>query len=99
LLAQAMLVEGTGRRVCAVDSHAGMTSSGLAPDARQLLSRLRDEVRFPVAAFAGAAPRPRTAAHARRRAARACRRARTARRLASPRRRACSPTGWARLRT
>jgi 20S proteasome alpha/beta subunit len=93
-----MLVEGTGRRVCAVDSHAGMTSSGLAPDARQLLSRLRDEVRFLLlhspAPRRARAPPPTPGA-----AARACRRARTARRLASPRRRACSPTGWARLRT
>ena len=51
-----MLVAGSGRRVCAVDAHVGLTSSGLAPDARQLLARARDEARSYRTSFGEPAP-------------------------------------------
>ena len=49
LLIGDMLVSGgtasANRRLAAVDAHAGCASSGLAPDARQLVNRARDEAR------------------------------------------------------
>ena len=45
LLSAKMLVEGTGRRVVAIDEHIGAATSGLQPDARQLVNRARDESR------------------------------------------------------
>ena len=38
-----MLVPGSNRRIAAVDRHAGMAGTGLAPDARQIVSRARSE--------------------------------------------------------
>jgi 20S proteasome subunit alpha 7 len=43
LLTFKMLVPGSNRRIAAVDRHAGMAGTGLAPDARQIVSRARDE--------------------------------------------------------
>lgn len=43
LLAFKMLVPGSNRRIAAVDRHAGMAGTGLAPDARQIVSRARSE--------------------------------------------------------
>jgi len=40
-----MLVEGSGRRVAAVDEHVGAATAGLAPDGRTLVARARDEAR------------------------------------------------------
>jgi 20S proteasome subunit alpha 7 len=45
LLTSKMLVEGSGRRVHAIDEHIGMAFAGLVPDARQLVIRARDEAR------------------------------------------------------
>ena len=39
LLAMKMLVPGANRRIAAVDRHAGMAGTGLAPDARQIVAR------------------------------------------------------------
>ena len=38
LLAMKMLVPGANRRIAAVDRHAGMAGTGLAPDARQIVA-------------------------------------------------------------
>lgn len=38
-----MLVEGSGRRIFNVDEHIGAAVAGLLPDARQLITRARDE--------------------------------------------------------
>jgi 20S proteasome subunit alpha 7 len=43
LLAMKMLVPGANRRIAAVDRHAGMAGTGLAPDARQIVARARSE--------------------------------------------------------
>lgn len=43
LLPFKMLVPGSNRRIAAVDRHAGMAGTGLAPDARQIISRARNE--------------------------------------------------------
>lgn len=43
LLAFKMLVPGSNRRIAAVDRHAGMAGTGLAPDARQIIARARSE--------------------------------------------------------
>ena len=43
LLPFKMLVPGSNRRIAPVDRHAGMASAGLAPDARQIMSRARSE--------------------------------------------------------
>jgi 20S proteasome subunit alpha 7 len=45
LLPFKMLVEGSGRRVQAIDLHIGCAVAGLMPDARQLVSRAREEAR------------------------------------------------------
>lgn len=51
-----MLVEGSGRRIVAVDEHIGAASSGLQPDARQLVNRARDESRNYRTTFGEAIP-------------------------------------------
>ncbi len=56
LLAAKMLVEGSGRRVVAIDEHTGAASSGLQPDARQLVNRARDESRNYRSTFGEATP-------------------------------------------
>ena len=43
LLPFKMLVPGSNRRIAAVDRHAGMAGTGLAPDARQIVARARAE--------------------------------------------------------
>jgi 20S proteasome subunit alpha 7 len=43
LLAAKMLKPGSGKRVVAIDEHIGAATSGLQPDARQLVNRARDE--------------------------------------------------------
>lgn len=40
-----MLVEGSGRRIQTIDEHVGAAVAGLLPDARQLVTRARDECR------------------------------------------------------
>lgn len=40
-----MLVGTSGRNIATVDEHAGAATAGLIPDARQLISRARDESR------------------------------------------------------
>jgi 20S proteasome subunit alpha 7 len=45
LLSAKMLVEGSGRRIAAIDIHIGSASSGMLPDARQLVNRARDEAK------------------------------------------------------
>jgi 20S proteasome subunit alpha 7 len=65
LLSGEMLVPGSAasanRRLAAVDAHAGAASSGLAPDARQLVNRAREEARGYRANFGESIP-PRTLA-------------------------------------
>ena len=65
LLIGDMLVSGgtasANRRLAAVDAHAGCASSGLAPDARQLVNRARDEARDYRSNFGESIP-PRTLA-------------------------------------
>mmetsp|Transcript_41657 Transcript_41657/g.102634 ORF Transcript_41657/g.102634 Transcript_41657/m.102634 type:complete len:250 (-) Transcript_41657:166-915(-) len=43
LLPFKMLVPGSNRRIAAVDRHAGMAGTGLAPDVRQIINRARSE--------------------------------------------------------
>mmetsp|Transcript_1505 Transcript_1505/g.5155 ORF Transcript_1505/g.5155 Transcript_1505/m.5155 type:complete len:251 (+) Transcript_1505:196-948(+) len=43
LVQSKMLVEGSGRRIVAVDRHAGMACGGLVPDGRQVVNRTRAE--------------------------------------------------------
>ena len=45
LVLSKMLVEGSGRRVHAVDEHVGAATAGLNPDGRMLVERARDEAR------------------------------------------------------
>jgi 20S proteasome subunit alpha 7 len=40
-----MLVEGSGRRIHNIDEHVGAATAGLMPDARQLVTRAREESR------------------------------------------------------
>lgn len=40
-----MLVEGSGRRIASIDEHIGTAVAGWNPDARQLITRARDECR------------------------------------------------------
>lgn len=61
LLVAKMLVEGSGRRIAAVDEHVGAATSGLHPDARQLVNRARDESRSYRSQFGESIP-PRTLA-------------------------------------
>jgi 20S proteasome subunit alpha 7 len=44
-IASKMMVEGTNRRIAAVDLHAGIVMAGLAADARQLVNRGRAEAK------------------------------------------------------
>jgi len=61
LLPAKMLVEGSGRRINALDSHIGAATSGWQPDARQLVNRGREESRAYRSNFGEAVP-PRTLA-------------------------------------
>lgn len=45
LIMAKMLVEGSGRRIHNIDEHIGAATAGLMPDARQLVSRAREECR------------------------------------------------------
>ena len=56
LVLSKMLVEGSGRRVVAVAEHCGAATAGLIPDARQLVTRARDEARDYKQAYGEAAP-------------------------------------------
>ena len=56
LLASKMLVAGSGRRLHTIDEHMGACVAGLMPDARQLVSRAREESRAYRSNFGGAAP-------------------------------------------
>jgi len=56
LLGSKMLVAGSGRRVHAIDEHVGAATAGLMPDARQLVSRARDECKAYRTNFGGVVP-------------------------------------------
>jgi len=43
LVPNKMMVKGSNRRIQAVDRHAGMAGTGLAPDARMIVNRARNE--------------------------------------------------------
>jgi len=45
LIQNKMLVEGSGRRIATVDKHVGIAFAGLVADARQLVTRARQEAR------------------------------------------------------
>jgi len=45
LVPSKMLVEGSGRRLFAVEEHIGAATVGLNPDGRMLVERARDEAR------------------------------------------------------
>jgi 20S proteasome subunit alpha 7 len=45
LVLSKMLVEGSGRRVHALEEHIGAATAGLNPDGRMLVERARDEAR------------------------------------------------------
>lgn len=56
LVAAPMLVEGTGRRVAAIEKHVGAAVAGWYPDGRMLISRAREEAAAYRAAYGDAVP-------------------------------------------
>jgi 20S proteasome subunit alpha 7 len=56
LLGSKMLVAGSGRRIHAIDEHVGAATAGLMPDARQLVTRAREECKAYRTNFGGVIP-------------------------------------------